>query len=57
MYLREQAWLHEHGLVNSWADAYRLPLYVLEDARMLMIAEAERDERLSKLNNRPARRR
>lgn len=33
-------WLKEHGLISSWRDYEAMPLEMLEDARLLMRADA-----------------
>lgn len=38
-------WLHEHGLIGNYDDYVGLPVCVLEDARLLMEAEAAKAER------------
>lgn len=45
-------WLHEHGVISSFADYEDLPLVVLEDARMVMLAEAQRQERADAMRKR-----
>lgn len=39
-------WLREHGLVSSYADYEDLPVEVLEQARVLMNAEADAQEQM-----------
>lgn len=51
------AWLAERGLISCWADYEALPFHVLDDARMLMEAEANRRARLDKQAEDAARRR
>jgi hypothetical protein len=34
-------WLHEHGFIASYADYLALPYGVLEDTRLVMMAEAQ----------------
>ncbi len=36
----EMRWLREHGLISSYDDYVDLPVTVLDDARMLMEAQA-----------------
>lgn len=44
----EIAWLKERGLVSCFEDYLRLPVAVLEDARMLLEGEALMHERAKK---------
>ena len=37
----ELRWLHDHGLIGTYADYFRLPVYVLSDARIAMEIEGE----------------
>lgn len=39
------AWLHEHGLIGNYDDYVELPACVLDDARLLIEAEAAKAER------------
>ena len=38
-------WLHEHGVVANYDDYLALPMAVLNDCRLVMVAEAEDSER------------
>jgi hypothetical protein len=39
------AWLRDHGVIGNYDDYVALPVAVLDDARMLMAAEAEEQQR------------
>ncbi len=42
-------WLHEHGLVSCYEDYRELPMGVLEDARLVMVADfQDRDRKAQK---------
>lgn len=45
-------WLHEHGAISNLADYLALPVPVLEDARLLMDAEASA-KKSAEARNRP----
>jgi hypothetical protein len=40
-YLREIAWMHEHGLVSSYAEWAALPARVVQDARLWADADSK----------------
>ena len=49
-------WLREHGLIATYDDYLSLPIAVLDDARLVMGAEWEREAAEAEKQNRETRR-